>query len=42
MGGLPPVNVKKVGKKHNAVWQADSQADSGFGADAQADSARLP
>ena len=24
MGGQPPVNVKKVGEKHNAVRQADS------------------
>ena len=37
-GGQPPVNVRKVGEKHNAV----RQADSGLGADARADSARLP
>ena len=27
VGGQPPVNVRKVGEKHNAV----RQADSGFG-----------
>ena len=37
-GGQPPVNVRKVGEKHNAV----RQADSGLGEDAQADSVRLP
>ena len=37
-GGQPPVNVRKVGEKHNAV----RQADSGFGADARADPVRLP
>ena len=38
MGGQPPVNVKRVGGKHNTV----KQADSGFGADARADPAKLP
>ena len=37
-GDSPPVNVRRVGGKHNTV----KQADSGFGADAQADPARLP
>ena len=36
--GTAPVNVRSVSKKHNAVRQADSC----FGADAQADPARLP
>ena len=31
MGGQPPVNVRKVGEKHNIVKQADSD----FGLDAQ-------
>ena len=30
VGGQPPVNVRRVGGKHNTV----KQADSGFGADA--------
>ena len=37
-GGQPPVDVRRVGGKHNAV----RQADSGFGADARAGPARLP
>ena len=36
--GTAPVNVRSVSEKHNAVRQADSD----FGADAQADPARLP
>ena len=36
-GDSPPYNVRRVGEKHNAV----RQADSGFGADARADPARL-
>ena len=31
MGGQPPVNVRRVGGKHNTV----KQADSGFGVDAR-------
>ena len=38
VGGQPPVNVRSVSEKHSA----ERQADSGFGADAQADPARLP
>ena len=36
--GTAPVNVRSVSEKHNAV----RQADSGLGADARADPARLP
>ena len=38
VGDSPPYNVRRVDEKHNAV----RQADSGFGADARADPARLP
>ena len=36
--GQPLVNVGRVNGKHNTV----KQADSGFGADARADPARIP
>ena len=38
VGGQPPVNVRRVGEKQNAV----RQADSGLGVDAPADPVRLP
>ena len=38
VGGQSPVNDRRVGGKHNTV----KQADSGLGADARADPARLP
>ena len=38
VGDSPRDNVRRVGEKHNAV----RQAESGFGADARADPARLP
>ena len=38
VGDSPPYNVRRAGEKPNAV----RQADSGLGADARADPARLP
>ena len=38
MGGQPPVNVRRVGERHNIV----RQTDSGFGVDARVGPGRFP